>query len=251
MTTYRVGLVVPSSNTTMETEVPELLRRRQQVSPQRFTCHSSRVAMRQVTLQELARMNRDSDRCAEELADARCDVLAYACLVAIMAEGPGAHVAAEQRLAAAAGLAGHEVPVVSSAGALVALADQLHITDADAIVLSACVELPSLPAVPVVQRRTGLPVLTAATATVRQALERLDLTRASRTAAHCWTASVPICSSDPDEVRRQASLRARSRRREIRTFDRPAVRPPPGGAGRRRRTETSPSPRRGARWTGP
>lgn len=92
-----------------------------------------------------------------------------------MAEGPGAHVAAEQRLAAAAGRAGHEVPVVSSAGALVALADQLHITDADVIVLSACVQLPSLPAVPVVQRRTGLPVLTAATATVRQALERLDL----------------------------------------------------------------------------
>ena len=175
MTTYRVGLVVPSSNTTMETEVPELLRRRQQVSPQRFTCHSSRVAMRQVTLEELARMNRDSDRCAEELADARCDVLAYACLVAVMAEGPGAHVAAGQRLAAAAERAGHEVPVVSSAGALVALADQLHIADADAIVLSACVQLPSLPAVPVVQRRTGLPVLTAATATVRQALERLDL----------------------------------------------------------------------------
>jgi maleate isomerase len=218
----------------MEAEVPELLRRHQQVSPVRFTCHSSRVAMRRVTPEELARMNRDSDRCAAELADARCDVLAYACLVAVMAEGPRAHVAAEQRLAAAAGRAGHVAPVVSSAGALVAgldllrarrialiapyppaltavvtdylatygvqtvdaisldisdnvavgrrdpmdlvdLADRLDTSDADAVVLSACVQLPSLAAVPVVQRRTGLPVLTAATATVRQVLACLDV----------------------------------------------------------------------------
>ena len=30
-----------------------------------------------------------------ELADARLDVVAYACLIAIMAAGPGAHEAAE------------------------------------------------------------------------------------------------------------------------------------------------------------
>jgi hypothetical protein len=90
----------------METEVPELLRRHQQVSAQRFTCHSRRVAMREVTPAKLARMNRDSDRCAAELADARCDVLAYACLVAVMAEVARAHVAAEQSLAAAAGRTG-------------------------------------------------------------------------------------------------------------------------------------------------
>jgi maleate isomerase len=222
---YRVGLVVPSSNTTMETEVPELLRRHSSS----FTCHSSRVAMRQVTAEELARMNRESDRCAAELADARCDVLAYACLVAVMAEGPGAHVAAEARLSTVA-----QAPVVSSAGALVAalstmearrvaiiapylrpltakvieylaaagvavvdaisleiadnvavgrrdpmdlvaLADRLDVRDADAVVLSACVQMPSLPAVPVVERRLGLPVVTAATATVHQVLDRLGL----------------------------------------------------------------------------
>jgi maleate isomerase len=231
---YRVGLIVPSSNTTMETEVPELLRRRQQVYPQRFTCHSSRVGMRRVTPAELVRMNRDSDRCAVDLADARCDILAYACLVAVLTEGPGAHVAIETRLAAAAERAGHVLSVVSSAGALVAgldelrasrialvapypepltatvvdylagygietvdaislgitdnaavgrrdpmdlvgIADQLDTSRADAIVLSACVQMPSLPAVPVVESRTGLPVLTAATATVRQILDRLDL----------------------------------------------------------------------------
>ena len=93
MTAYRIGLVVPSSNTTMETEIPQLLRRREAVAPERFTVHASRVRMRQVTPEELARMNQASDRCAVELADARCDALAYACLVAVMAEGPGAHLA--------------------------------------------------------------------------------------------------------------------------------------------------------------
>ena len=49
------------------------------------------------------------------------------------------------------------------------------VTDADAVVLSACVQMPSLPAVPVVEKELGLPVLTAATSTVHQVLTRLGL----------------------------------------------------------------------------
>jgi maleate isomerase len=224
--TVRVGMIVPSSNTTMETEVPELLRRA--ATAERFTTHSARVVMRQVTPEELARMNAAAGDAAAALADARCDVLAYACLVAVMAEGPGAHEAAEARLAAAAG----GTPVVTSAGALVAglaalgarrvaliapyvepltakvcdylaisgvevvdrislgvadnvevgrldptrlpeLARKLDVGRADAVVLSACVQMPSLPAVPVVEKELGRPVLTAATATVHQLLARL------------------------------------------------------------------------------
>jgi maleate isomerase len=55
------------------------------------------------------------------------------------------------------------------------LAAKLDVRDADAVVLSACVQMPSLPAVPVVERQLGLPVLTAATATVHQVLTRLGL----------------------------------------------------------------------------
>jgi maleate isomerase len=220
----------------METELPELLRRREQVGPQRFTCHASRVTLRRVTLDEVSGVNRDSTRCAVELADARCDVLAYTCIVAAMVDSAGAHVPVEGRLADAARAAGVDVPVVSSAGALVAalstldarrvalvapyvrpvtakvvdflsaagvevvdaisleiadytavgrldpldlvpVADQLDIRDADAVVLSACVQMPSLPAVPVVERRLGVPVLTAATATVHQVLDRLGVPR--------------------------------------------------------------------------
>ncbi|ARC34954.2 Asp/Glu racemase (plasmid) [Paracoccus yeei] len=47
--------------------------------------------------------------------------------------------------------------------------------DADVIVLSACVQMPSLPAVSVVEAQTGKPVLTAAIATTWSMLRALDL----------------------------------------------------------------------------
>jgi maleate cis-trans isomerase len=45
---------VPSSNTTTETELPELFRRREAVAPERFTFHSARMRMTQVTPEALA-----------------------------------------------------------------------------------------------------------------------------------------------------------------------------------------------------
>ena len=44
----RVGLIVPSSNTTMETEIPAMLRARESMFPERFTFHSSRMPMKNV-----------------------------------------------------------------------------------------------------------------------------------------------------------------------------------------------------------
>src|SRR5262245_26355326 len=117
--TYRIGQIVPSSNTTMETEIPALLRAREAVSPERFTFHSSRMRMKKVTKEELAAMDADSDRCAAELADADVDVLGYACLVAIMAMGKGYHCVSQRRLHEVTVREGHPAPVITSAGALV------------------------------------------------------------------------------------------------------------------------------------
>jgi maleate isomerase len=128
---YRLGLIVPSSNVTMETELPELFRRREAVAPERFTFHSARMRMTTVTPEALAAMDEHGGRCAVELADAECDALAYACLVAVMAAGPGAHDRAERRLAAAAG---SRTPVITSAGALIRAAQLL---DVDRIALIA------------------------------------------------------------------------------------------------------------------
>src|SRR5678816_123073 len=118
--TFRIGQIVPSSNTTMETEIPAMLQARQTVEPERFTFHSSRMRMKKVTKEELEAMDADSGRCAAELVDARVDVLGYACLVAIMSMGKGYHRKSEKRLHEITIKEGHPTPVVTSAGALIA-----------------------------------------------------------------------------------------------------------------------------------
>ena len=42
---YRIGQIVPSSNTTMETEIPAMLRARESVLPERFTIASLRAPL--------------------------------------------------------------------------------------------------------------------------------------------------------------------------------------------------------------
>lgn len=231
---FRIGQIVPSSNTTMETEVPALLRAREAIAPERFTFHSSRMRMKRVTKEELAAMDADSDRCALELSDARVDVLGYACLVAIMSMGRGYHRVSEARLHARTKENGAEAPVVTSAGALVhglgklgarkisviapymkpltelvvdylehegfevhdcisleipdnlevgardplalvEISRRLDTKGVDAVVLSACVQMPSLGSIQPVEERLGLPVVSAAVCTVHQMLERLGL----------------------------------------------------------------------------
>ncbi len=231
---FRIGQIVPSSNTTMETEIPAMLRAREAVLPERFTFHSSRMRMMHVVKEELAAMDAQSLRCAAELADARVDVMAYACLVAIMAMGHGYHRTSEANLSAVAAREGGQAPVVSSAGALVQTLKQLghtriavlapymqaltatvvgyivaegltvtavqsleisdnlavgrrdpfHALDAaaaldlsgaDALVLSACVQMPAAAAIAAAEDRFGLPVVTASSCTVRQILIVLGL----------------------------------------------------------------------------
>lgn len=231
---YRIGQIVPSSNTTMETEIPAILRAREAVEAERFTFHSSRMRMQHVTKEELAKMDADSDRCALELADARVDVLGYACLVAIMSMGLGYHKKSEERLHGRTVEAGGPAPVVTSAGALVdglkaigakkvailtpymkpltqlvvdyiehegievldsislevsnnlevgllnPLAPlehtkKLNTANVDAIVASACVQMPSLASIQQIEDRAGMPVLSSSVATTYMMLKKLGL----------------------------------------------------------------------------
>lgn len=224
--THRIGLVVPSSNVTVETEIPALLGRHAGT----FSFHSSRMRMHQVSPEELRAMNAQRERCVDELADARVDVLLYACLVALMAQGPGEH----QRVETAVREQLPGTAVISSAGALVdglnalgarriglvmpylrPLAEQvvvyleaegftvvdwaalevggnaevgcipadrvmdaargLGLGGADALVISACVQMPSLDLVAPAEEEFGLPVLSAATAGAYALLTRLGL----------------------------------------------------------------------------
>ncbi|SCC70693.1 maleate cis-trans isomerase family protein [Acinetobacter albensis] len=231
---YKIGQIVPSSNTTMETEIPAMLQARQLIRPERFTFHSSRMRMKHVKKEELAAMDAQSDRCALELSDARVDVLGYACLVAIMSMGLGYHRESEKRLTQVTVDNDAAAQVVTSAGALVdalkvmgakkvtvvtpymkpltelvvdyirnegfevidyialEIADNIQVAahdpanlpdivsklnyqDADVVVLSACVQMRSLPAVPKVEALTGKPVISASIATTYSMLKALDL----------------------------------------------------------------------------
>lgn len=231
---FRIGQIVPSSNTTMETEIPAMLRAREAAFPERFTFHSSRMRMMHVVKEELEAMDAQSLRCAAELADARVDVMGYACLVAIMAMGPGYHRTSEANLSAVAAREGGPAPVVTSAGALVKTlkelgytrvavlapymkaltktvvdyiaaegfnvsavksleisdnlavgrrdpfqaldaAGDMDLSGAEALVLSACVQMPAAAALAAAEDRFGLPVVTASSCSVRQILLALGL----------------------------------------------------------------------------
>ncbi|QSW97689.1 maleate cis-trans isomerase family protein [Haloterrigena alkaliphila] len=231
---FRVGLIVPSSNVTMETEIPAMLRARPDHYGETFTFHSSRMRMQSVTQEELERMDEQSEDCATLLSDARCDVLAYACLIGIMAQGPGYHEESESTLHQRTVENDADAPVVTSAGALVralerleaeeialiapyveeltqtvidyfesagvdvidyetlecpdnlevaqldqrnlvSIADDLDTDAADALVLSSCVQMPSLNAIQAAEDRFGLPVFSAATATTYEILDHLEV----------------------------------------------------------------------------
>ncbi|CCN48875.1 putative maleate cis-trans isomerase protein [Vibrio nigripulchritudo MADA3029] len=229
----RIGQIVPSSNITMETEVPAIFRTREHFHPQRFTFHSSRMRMKKVTKAELEKMDNDSLRCALELSDAKVDVMGYACLVAIMSMGLGYHRKSENRLNEVARNNGSDCPIVTSAGALVdglkaigakrisllapymkplttlvidyiesegievvdsislEISDNLEVgsqdprapiditkrlrTDVDALVASACVQMPSLPSIQPIEDRVGIPVLSSSVATAYKMMKALNI----------------------------------------------------------------------------
>ena len=74
-----------------------MLRRREAFAPERYTFHSSRMRMKRVTAPSWPRWTA-SPTAAQELSDARVDVLGYACLVAIMSQGLGYHRVSQERL---------------------------------------------------------------------------------------------------------------------------------------------------------
>jgi len=234
MKTYRIGQIVPSSNVTMETEIPAIFRSRETLLPERFTFHSSRMRMKKVTKEELEAMDAMSLKCALELSDAQVDVMGYACLVAIMSMGRGYHCVSEANLHQQTIDNNFPTPIVSSAGALInglkvlgakkiaiitpymrPLTDmvvdyiehqgfevvdsialeipdnlevasqnplnlleiykRLDLTDVDVIVASACVQMPSLEAIDLIERESGIAVTSAAVCTTYEMMKKLGL----------------------------------------------------------------------------
>jgi maleate isomerase len=192
------------------------------------------MRMHKVTKEELVAMNREGLRCAAELADARVDVMSTACLVAIMAMGPGYHREVQRELEEVARANQSAAAVMTSAGALIEglktmgakrisllapymrpLTDlvvtyienegievvdancfeipdnlevgrrnpmqlledvkRLNTKNVDAVVLSACVQMPSLPAIQLAEDALGIPVTSTAVCTTRRMLDLLGM----------------------------------------------------------------------------
>jgi maleate isomerase len=227
----RIGLVVPSSNVTVETELPRILGAHASAS---FTFHASRMRLATVSPEQLAVMNAQRERCILEVGDTSPDVILYACLVALMSVAPREHQRVEALIAEQLAAGGSRARVRSSAGALV---EALHaiparrialvtpymkplaakvvqylevegfevadwralevednrevgcisgervmdaartfgLSGVDALVLSACVQMPSLPLIGAAEREFGVPVISAATASAYSILRSAGL----------------------------------------------------------------------------
>lgn len=112
---HRVGLIVPSSNVTIESEIPALLARSGAAD---FSFHGARMRTRGISARELAAMNAQREICVLEIGDAGVDVIFYAGMSAVMASGTGDHRRVESLVAEQLATGGLETKVRSSAGAL-------------------------------------------------------------------------------------------------------------------------------------
>jgi maleate isomerase len=76
----RLGLIVPSSNTTMEAEYGRVL-------PDNITLHTGRMRLRDVTVEALVEMERSVEEEALKLADADVDIIGYGCTSGSLVKG--------------------------------------------------------------------------------------------------------------------------------------------------------------------
>jgi len=226
---YRVGLIVPSTNVTVETELPRILR----AADVDVTFHSSRMRMHAVTPEGLVAMNAQRERCVLEVGGRRRRRRALRLSggdhglragASTTESRPPSRAARGGRIrrgdAVQCGRPDHRAvrPTASAGFALVmpylrplaetvvtyltdagfevadwralevqdnaevgcidparvmAAARSLDLTGVDALVLSCCVQMPSLGLIQAAEDEFGLPVLSAATAGAYTLLRRL------------------------------------------------------------------------------
>ena len=103
----RIGLLLPSSNTTME---PDLY----SMAPKDVTVHTARMMLRDVTPEGLEEMAGEAARAARLLKTADVDILAYGCTSGSLIRGVEWEKSLKRRLEETAG-----VPAITTAGAVV------------------------------------------------------------------------------------------------------------------------------------
>lgn len=111
----RLGLIVPSSNTTNEPEFYRSL-------PEGVSLHTARMQLRDANAADLTAMADDIERCGELLAHADVDVVAYGCTTGSLVKGPGYDEDIESRLSDIV-----DAPAVATAAAVKRAFDALDV----------------------------------------------------------------------------------------------------------------------------
>ncbi len=112
----KLGLIVPSSNTTMEAEVWKMARGWS-------TVHSARMRLREITVDDLEKMEGQMLEAAGSLADAGVDVIGYGCTSGSLFKGKDHDIKIEREIERKT-----KVPSVATAKAVVEALDSLQIS---------------------------------------------------------------------------------------------------------------------------
>ncbi len=116
----RVGLIVPSSNTTMEMELHEAL-------PEGVSLHTSRMPLREVTEEELIKMSALAVESARLLRDAQVDLILYGCTSGSFIGGIDFEKEIEEKIEREV-----NTPVITTSSAVI---EALRILDAQQIIV--------------------------------------------------------------------------------------------------------------------
>ncbi len=109
----RIGLILPSSNTTMEPEFNRIMSRY-------ATIHSARIRLRNVTTSQLEAMEKEAEDASSELCDAGVDLICFGCTSGSLFRGIGHDKEIVRRIESET-----RIPAMATAGAVVEALDAL------------------------------------------------------------------------------------------------------------------------------
>lgn len=111
----KFGLLVPSSNTTMESEFWRMVMGW-------ATVHTARMSLRKIVVGELEEMEEDVLKEAVHLADAGVDVIGYGCTSGSLYKGKGHALELEKRITEKTG-----IPAVATASSVIEVLKELQV----------------------------------------------------------------------------------------------------------------------------
>ncbi len=112
----RLGVIIPSSNTTVEQEFSAALH------GTKVSLHFARIPLSNVTIEGLSSMNRETESAAKLLKDANVDSVVFACTSSSLIKGVGHDAVIAQKITQIA-----KCPAVVTSGAIVDALKKLYV----------------------------------------------------------------------------------------------------------------------------